>query len=103
MPDTIDCCLNDKAGKLEWEQLRPVERCLLRPPLPGSDGSFSVKSEIDAPLQIRDNHNAQVAVWLLKCNPHLERLAKGSRLVAKIYDPLYFFDDEGYLSFATVA
>lgn len=98
-PVTIDCCLNDKAGELEWKQLSPVERCLLHPPLPGSDGSFSVELEIDRPLRVGDNHNAQVAlVRLLKCNPHLEGLAKGSRLVAKIYDPLYFFDNEGYVN-----
>lgn len=96
---TSGCCLSDEAAELERKQLHPVERCLRHPPLSGSDGSSSIDLEIDAPLRVGDEHNSQVVlVRILKSDPRLDGLTKDTRLVAKIYDPLYFFDDDSYVN-----
>jgi hypothetical protein len=98
-PLTPGSCLNGEAGRLERNQLHPVERCLLHSPLPGSDGDFSVDLEIDNLLRVGEDRNAQVVlVHLLKHDSYFGDLAEGTHIVAKIYDPLYFSDDEGYLN-----
>lgn len=101
-PPTIHfpaCCVNDDAGNLEREQLHPVERCLLHPPLPRSNGTSRLELEICETLRAGDNHNAQLVIAnVLETNLGLNGLTNGKRVVAKFYDPLYFFDDDGYLN-----
>ena len=99
MPVFWRCCVNDDIGKMERARLGSVERCLLHPPLPGSNGSSSVKLEICDALKVGDDHNAQVVtVRVLETDPCSKVPTKGERVVAKFYDPLYFFDGDGYLN-----
>lgn len=78
----------------------PADRCLNHPPLPGKDGNGNVSLEIIDILKGGDGHNSQVfTVRLLDFQSTSELLPqKGSRLVAKVYDPLYFDDDDGYIN-----
>ena len=92
---TPGSCLNDDVGYLEWKEMNPVERCLQHPPLEGSYGSFSLDLQIRGTLRAGDDHNDQVVVVdVLTEDSHL----KGQSIVAKIYDPLYFYDDDGYVN-----
>ncbi|KAL1875021.1 hypothetical protein Plec18167_005689 [Paecilomyces lecythidis] len=85
------CCLESDAGRLERQKLHPIDRCLLHPPLAGSDGPMELDLEISWPLSVgRSNHRAQlVAVDVANADEHAAVLGQGKRLVAKIYDPLY--------------
>lgn len=96
---TRHCFVNDKASKLEYRELDPVDRCLRHPPLPGSSGSSSIDLEIYDTLRVGHEHNSQVfIVDILRSDPPLRDLGEGQRVVAKVYDPLYYDDDEGYLN-----
>lgn len=54
--------------------------------------------EICEILRTDDIHDIKVVVIVLGADPSLKGLTNGKRVVAKIYGPLYFFDDEGYLN-----
>lgn len=94
------CCNNSKDDSRERKQLRPIDRCLIHPPLAGKEGSGTVSLEVIGLLKGGDGHNSQVlTVRLLDFESIVQILPpKGTKLVVKIYDPLYFDDDEGYLN-----
>ncbi|PYI25502.1 hypothetical protein BP00DRAFT_440714 [Aspergillus indologenus CBS 114.80] len=96
-PVVQKCCISSKNERRERAQLSPVERCLKRTPLPGNEGDDTISLEVTGTLQAGDGHNSQVLTVevLDSTSPSLSR--KGTSLVAKIYDPLYFDDDDGYL------
>lgn len=92
-------CEEGDTGKLERKQLHPIDRCLLHPPLPGSDGSLQVAFQITEPLQVGDHRRAQLLlVNIIKTNSPAKYLGQGKKLVAKIYDPLYAADENAYLN-----
>ncbi|KAI3054670.1 hypothetical protein CBS147353_11412 [Aspergillus niger] len=95
---TRGCCMNSESDKIERKQLSPVERCLKRPPLPGGIGHDSIRLEVIKLLKGGDGHNSQVFTvrLLAPASPSLPQV--GTELVAKVYDPLYFNDDEGHLN-----
>ncbi|KKZ62324.1 hypothetical protein EMCG_00398 [[Emmonsia] crescens] len=96
---TKDCCRNFQAGRAERRKLRPVERCLRHPPLPGSIESCTVTLRIHDLLRVGDGCNAQVfTAQVLETRPHLPGFQPNRKLVAKIYDPLYFNDEEGFIN-----
>ncbi|KAK2757522.1 hypothetical protein FQN54_004491 [Arachnomyces sp. PD_36] len=97
------CCTNDERDRKEYEKLTSLDRCLLHPPLKGLNGPFTVDLEIHDTLHAGEDTNAQVVtVNVLGVSPSPsplgEGLTKQQRLVAKIYDPLYFPDEDGYLN-----
>ncbi|KAL9098240.1 MAG: hypothetical protein Q9163_006066 [Psora crenata] len=79
----------------ERVSVHPLERCLLNPPLPGSDGRQIVHIKITGSIRLGDKHHAQLAaVEVLKDTPVNHSLPKNLSLVAKFYDPLYFDHNE---------
>ncbi|KAJ5458027.1 hypothetical protein N7475_009415 [Penicillium sp. IBT 31633x] len=94
-PVTKHCCRNFEVGRNERSQFGPAERCLRNPPLPGNQGSRLLDLEILELLKAGDSCNAQVFTVRVD-DP--EYNASDANLVAKIYDPLYFDDEEGYLN-----
>ncbi|OOF93269.1 hypothetical protein ASPCADRAFT_132976 [Aspergillus carbonarius ITEM 5010] len=97
-PVTQGCCLNSASDKVERKQWSPVERCLKRPPLPGGKGNHAITLEVMKLLKGGDGHNSQVFTVRLIASDSPSLPQDGTELVAKIYDPLYFDDDEGYLN-----
>ena len=99
-PVVRDCCINSESDKTERRKLRPIDRCLKHPPLPGKEGYNTVSLEVIDILKGGDGHNSQVfTVRLLDFESTSQLLPqKGTVLVAKLYDPLYFDDDEGHLN-----
>ncbi|RAL17458.1 uncharacterized protein BO97DRAFT_409887 [Aspergillus homomorphus CBS 101889] len=96
---TRGCCKNSESDKIERKQLSPVERCLKRPPLPGGKGNDSIRLEVIKLLKGGDGHNSQVFTVRLIAPAASQSLPQeGTELVANIYDPLYFGDDEGLLN-----
>ncbi|KAF9883089.1 hypothetical protein FE257_004097 [Aspergillus nanangensis] len=97
------CCTNSERDATERRKLRPIDRCLKHPPLPGKagyEGHDTVSLQVIDLLKGGDGHNSQVlTVRLLDFETKSHILPrKNTKLVAKIYDPLYFDDDEGYLN-----
>ncbi|ODH50726.1 hypothetical protein GX48_03234 [Paracoccidioides brasiliensis] len=98
-PVTKDCCRNFQAGRVERRQLRPVERCLRHPPLPGNMEPRTVNLKVLDLLRVGDGCNAQVfTVQVLEVRPDPRFFQSNKKLVAKIYDPLYFSDEEGFIN-----
>lgn len=95
-----NCCKYEKGDFEEIERIGPVERCLKHPPLPGEIGSGELELEILDQLMVKDCCNSQVfTVQILEKSPNLENLPPpGTRLVAKVFDPLYYDDAEYYTS-----
>ncbi|KAL4888050.1 hypothetical protein BDV59DRAFT_189430 [Aspergillus ambiguus] len=94
------CCTNSEGDRRERKKLYPIDRCLAHPPLPGKEGNDTVSLEVIDLLKGGDGHNSQVLIVRLLDFESTSQILpqKGSRLVAKIYDPLYFDDDEGHLN-----
>lgn len=79
--------------------LKPVERCLRHPPLAGSLGSSTVDLEILDLIRVGDEHNAQVFLVNVRATrSDSDYVHVNQKLVAKVYDPLYFDDDDGYVN-----
>lgn len=100
-PVTRGCCLNSDADSEERRTVPPVERCLKHPPLPGQLGEpvpDTVQLRILEPLRVGDGHNAQVFTVRVQSGLNSRYLPQNQMVVAKIYDPLYFNDDNGYLN-----
>lgn len=99
-PVVRGCCINSESDRAERRNLRPIDRCLKHPPLPGKEGYDTVSLEVVDPLKGGDGHNSQVFTARLLDFESTSQLLpqKGTVLVAKIYDPLYFDDDEGHLN-----
>ncbi|PLB48792.1 hypothetical protein P170DRAFT_436500 [Aspergillus steynii IBT 23096] len=95
-PVTIDCCRDGQAGREERARLTPLQRCIEHPPLPGNSGSESADLEILDPLKVGEAHNAQVFIAEMHETGTTDH-AK-NKVVAKVYDPLYFDDQDGYLN-----
>ncbi|KAL2374737.1 hypothetical protein RJZ57_000766 [Blastomyces gilchristii] len=96
---TKDYCRNFQTGRAERRQLLSVEQCLRHPPLPGSIGSCTVDLKILNLLRVGDGCNAQVfTVKVLKTRPNPRCFQSTRKLVAEIYDPLYFNDEEGFIN-----
>ena len=93
-----DCCINSEGDKKEREYMSLVERCIKRPPLPGREGSDTITLQVIQPLNAGDGHNSQVLMVQLLGSTSQFPFLKSTKLVAKIYDPLYFNDQEGYLN-----
>ncbi|EAW15262.1 uncharacterized protein ACLA_059260 [Aspergillus clavatus NRRL 1] len=92
---TKNCCRNFEVGRNERSQFSPAQRCLRNPPLLGEQGSHILNLEVLELLKVGDGCNAQVFTVRVD-NP--ECTESNANLVAKIYDPLYFDDEEGYLN-----
>lgn len=90
-PTVGSCALNPITAN-ERESKHPLERCLLHPPLPGSDRRHAVLMEITATIRVGDDQCAQLAaVQVLNVTPTtIHGLPTNQTLVAKLYDPLYF-------------
>ncbi|PYH81840.1 hypothetical protein BO82DRAFT_283372 [Aspergillus uvarum CBS 121591] len=96
-PVVRECCISSKNEQEEKEQLSPVERCVKRLPLPGNEGDDTISLEVTGTLKAGDGHNSQVLTVEVLDSTSTSLPRKGTSLVAKISDPLYFEDDEGYL------
>ncbi|KAK9491679.1 hypothetical protein V1508DRAFT_463020 [Lipomyces doorenjongii] len=59
-PAKGSCALNIHAAQ-ERESKRPLERCILHPPLPGSVGPTTVYLKILETVRLGDNQSAQIA------------------------------------------
>ncbi|KAF8472649.1 hypothetical protein BDZ91DRAFT_652640 [Kalaharituber pfeilii] len=70
----------------ERQEIHPLERCLLHPPLAGETGSLVLHLKIVEAIRLGDNHSAQLA--LVHVSNRTSALP--NHLVAKFYDPLYF-------------
>lgn len=94
-PTVGSCSLNPNTA-YERESKHPLERCLLHPPLPGSDRPHTVLMELTGTIRIGDNQSAQLAaVQVLNVTPTTTHgLLTNQTLVAKLYDPLYFDHDQ---------
>lgn len=115
-PVVSNNCVNTTADLEERRGIdsvdKALERCNRHPPLQGGNLEKSynnVRLELIDPLQGGDGRNAQVVVAqvLHKSEDFNNAIEKenevqpfqiGDRLVAKIYDPLYFNDEEGYIN-----
>ncbi|KAJ5737512.1 uncharacterized protein N7483_002637 [Penicillium malachiteum] len=108
-PVLRNCCLNVKGDRIERSELDPVDRCLKHPPLPGSLGNYLVELEVIELIKGGDGQHCQILRVRLgdvksdlqsksSNSRHIYDLKKDTVLVAKIYDPLYFDDEEGYLN-----
>ncbi|RAL13222.1 uncharacterized protein BO97DRAFT_343147, partial [Aspergillus homomorphus CBS 101889] len=95
-PVAIGCCRNGLAGREERSRLAPLERCLKNHILLGEPGSQTADLEIIDPIKVGDCHNSQVFVAEVQERDAVEN--KKRTVVVKVYDPLYFDDDEGYLN-----
>ncbi|KAI9035654.1 uncharacterized protein KD926_003165 [Aspergillus affinis] len=95
-PLATNYCHNGPTGREERGRLTPLERCLRNPPLPGDTGSQSTTLKILAPLEVGDYHNAQVFVAERQDADAANNQKK--KVVAKVYNPLYFDDLGGYLN-----
>ena len=99
-PITRWCRRNGASGRKECKLLHPIERALPHRPLEGPDpiAPFSVVLEIVDTLHVGEQVNAQVVlVEARSISPDSSSpVARGlkqkmnQRLVAKIYDPVYF-------------
>jgi hypothetical protein len=59
-PAVRNCCINSEIDRIERRELRPVDRCLEHPPLPGKEGNNTVTLEVIDLLKAGDGHNSQV-------------------------------------------
>ena len=72
-------------------------QCVEHPPAPGRDGDDTVSLQVLDHLSAGFNHEAQVfTVRVLETTSPLLP-PKGTKLVAKLYDPLYYDDEVGAL------
>ncbi|CAN6644425.1 hypothetical protein TRVA0_020S01794 [Trichomonascus vanleenenianus] len=85
--------ISSKDRKEEARRLTPLQRCILHPPLAGDFGPGSVEFRIRDTIKIGDGYNSQV--FIVRARSDLERIKRGQKLVAKVYDPLYVIDDDG--------
>ncbi|KLJ06185.1 hypothetical protein EMPG_10389 [Blastomyces silverae] len=87
-----------KEADIERRTVPPIQRCILHPPLGGSDGDIMVTFEVAHGIRTGEGHSAQVlAVKILNASPSYPKALQGiTTAVAKLYDPLYFdhTDDE---------
>ncbi|PLB34275.1 uncharacterized protein BDW47DRAFT_134397 [Aspergillus candidus] len=91
-----DCFLKES----DWQErqlLSPVMQCVKLPPAPGRDGDDSVSLQIMDLLDAGDKHEAQVFTVRLLETTSQSLPPKGTKLVAKLYDPLYYDDEAGAL------
>ncbi|KAI9781090.1 MAG: hypothetical protein M1816_002561 [Peltula sp. TS41687] len=92
LPIHSSCSLTPVSA-LERQQLHPLERCLLHPPLPGSIGSGTIQLRILQSVRVGDGHNAQLmrvqAAGSREDSNTPYFLPSGVDLMAKFYDPLY--------------
>lgn len=89
---------------------KALERCNRHPPLPGNlEKPCYVRLELIGPVvQVGDGRNAQVVIVrvlhksegfnTLQKEKEVQPFQIGAHLIAKIYDPLYFNDEEGHLN-----
>ncbi|KAL4895191.1 hypothetical protein BDV59DRAFT_192116 [Aspergillus ambiguus] len=92
-------CIANAEDRVERRQLSAVDRCLKHPPLPGEEGHDIVSLEVLEILKGGDCQQSQVStVRLLEWTSTSRTFPEnGTKLVAKIYDPLYL-DDDGYIN-----
>ncbi|KKZ60238.1 hypothetical protein EMCG_05048 [[Emmonsia] crescens] len=81
-----------KEANIERRTVPPIQRCILHPPLGGSDGDIMVTFEVAHEIRAGEGHFAQVlAVNILNASPSYPKPLQGiTTAVAKLYDPLYF-------------
>ena len=101
-PVVYDCCTSDRRGRAERYQVSPIERCQRHPPLPGLTGTGTLELEIQKLLQTGDGYQTQVFTVTLCGSSGFQsdyewEIPSQTELVAKVFDPLYFNDDGGYL------
>ncbi|KAJ9284666.1 hypothetical protein DTO021C3_7793 [Paecilomyces variotii] len=90
-PITESCSLTKEAD-IERRTVPPLQRCILHPPVGGSDGHSMVTFEVSHEIRAGEDHSAQiVAVNILNTSPDCPKTLQGvTTAVAKLYDPLYF-------------
>lgn len=78
-------------GLRERSNVHPLDRCLLHPPLPGSDRSQTIRLEIAEEIRFDDNKTSQIGlVKVLEISlPESQDLPTDHTLVVKLYDTLY--------------
>ena len=82
-------CMYDRKTIRQWKLVSPLLRCVINRPLPGNPGNGRAKLEIVQHIRAGDKKSAQVVLVQVISSSTTE-LEKAKRLVAKIYDPLYF-------------
>ncbi|PLB33655.1 uncharacterized protein BDW47DRAFT_134967 [Aspergillus candidus] len=98
-PVTRNCCHNSRSGRKERSQLSPVKRCLKNPPLQGTVGLDSADLKILDLLKVGDGRKSQIFTVRVSGSRFDPELFPETRiLVAKVYDPLYFDDQEGVIN-----
>ncbi|PLN82096.1 hypothetical protein BDW42DRAFT_185063 [Aspergillus taichungensis] len=94
--DFNDCFFNES----DWEERRelsPIMQCVKRPLAPGRDGDDIVSLEDMDLLSAGVNHETQIFTVRLLETTLRSLPAKGTKLVAKQYDPHYYDDEVGAL------
>lgn len=87
--------------RVERVSKTPIERCLLNPPWPGSEGRDTISVQIDGIVRSGDQHRSQlltVRILAAAGGGPCFNLLDGTTVLAKFYDPLYFdhhpFEDD---------
>ena len=93
VPTRLINCSNLYESARERERVHPLDRCLLHPPMEGRLGQTQLDLRINRLIRVGDNKRAQVVVVQVQSSTS-SNLPKGIILVAKIYDPLYFTDQD---------
>ncbi|KKZ60625.1 hypothetical protein EMCG_04698 [[Emmonsia] crescens] len=89
VPTGNDCSLNPITVR-ERATIHPLQRCILHPPLEGSYGSTTANLEIIESVRAGDKCSAQLVTVQLKQVAPQNILPTDNKLLAKIYDPLYY-------------
>ncbi len=82
-------CMYDEKSIQQWKSVSPLLRCVLNRPLPGNPGQGRANMKIVQHIRAGDAKSAQI-VLVQVISSLMAELEKAKRLVAKIYDPLYF-------------
>ncbi|CAN6673332.1 hypothetical protein TRVA0_048S00694 [Trichomonascus vanleenenianus] len=85
----------------ERSKLTPIEWCLRNPPSEGEFGAGTLDLLVLDTFQAGYDYGSSQVV-LVEAQSELERVQKGQKLVAKVYDPLYI-DDDGDLDVYFIA
>ncbi|KAJ9219570.1 hypothetical protein DTO027B5_4838 [Paecilomyces variotii] len=98
-PVTYNCCLSTTQEREDRERLGKLRWCLDHPPLSGEMGAGGIDLEIQDAFRVGDRCNAQVfTAKVLQAPPNFRCLQPGKEIITKIYDPLYFNDEGGYIN-----
>ncbi|KAE8151737.1 hypothetical protein BDV25DRAFT_152231 [Aspergillus avenaceus] len=95
-PVTWGYCINDQDGRNERTLFSPHDRCVRNPPLAGELGSRVLDLTVLSPIRVGDYNSAQIFLAEVSDDQSIPEIKKS--VVAKVYDPLYFNDEDGYIN-----